>query len=205
MTCTFVPINLTDPSELEELRQQRLVCGWDNTPDTFEFWRKKQEAGLKSFFWITTNANTDSEQTPVRAGHISLDAYAEPADWDLANADKTNLTIQNFFILPRYRSKGLGRTAMRKIEALATEEPYGSANCEYITLTCLSKKQYYDEVLGQRAMADMPICNQEWYEKQGYVAWKEEPRYEDILPDQTRFVWDAAFMRKKVNRDKSRS
>ncbi|KAL4747084.1 hypothetical protein BDW72DRAFT_23639 [Aspergillus terricola var. indicus] len=205
MTCTLIPINLNDPSELEELRQQRLVCGWDNTLDKFEFWRKKQEAGLKSLFWITTNANTDSEQTPIRAGHISLDAYAEPADWELANADKTNLTIQSFFILPQHRSGGLGRTAMKTIEALATEEPYGSANCEYITLNCLSKKHYYDEVLGPLVREVMPICNQEWYEKQGYVAWKEEPRYEDTLPDQTKFVWDAMFMRKKVNRDKSRS
>ncbi|KAL4978987.1 hypothetical protein BDW66DRAFT_6775 [Aspergillus desertorum] len=206
MTCTLVPIKLTDPSELEELRQQRLVCGWDNTFETFEFWRRKQEAGLKSFFWITTtNAATDDEQARIRAGHISLDAYAEPADWDLANSDKTNLTIQTFFILPQYRSTGLGRTAMKMIEALATEEPYGSANCEYITLNCMSKKHYYDETLGSIVKAVMPICNQEWYEKQGYVAWKEEPRYEDTLPDNTKIVWDAVFMRKKANRDRFQS
>ncbi|RDW92925.1 uncharacterized protein DSM5745_00247 [Aspergillus mulundensis] len=204
MATALVPINLNDRSEWEELRQHRLACGWDHSPESLELWRQKQKAGLKSFFWVTTTAATtdDGEQTPIRAGHISLDAYAEPADWDLANADKTNLTIQTFFILPKYRAGGLGRAAMKLVEALATEEPYGSKNCEYITLNCMSKAHYYDEVLGPILKRTLPICNEEWYEKQGYVAWKTEPRYEDKLdlPDREKIIWDATFMRKKANR-----
>ncbi|KAL4867785.1 hypothetical protein BDV12DRAFT_112513 [Aspergillus spectabilis] len=197
---TLIPINLTDPTELEELQVQRTTCGWDNTPDKFALWRKKQEAGLKCFFWITKPAPSPGTE-PIRAGHISLDAYTDPEDSELANALKTNLTIQTFFIMPEHRAGGLGRSAMRQIEALASKKPYGSANCEYITLNCMSKKHYYDEVLGPYIKSVMPICNQEWYEKQGYVAWKEEPRYEDTLPDKTKIVWDATFMRKRVARD----
>ncbi|KAL4914676.1 hypothetical protein BDW62DRAFT_190083 [Aspergillus aurantiobrunneus] len=203
MACTLVPIDLSDPTEWEELRQQRLLCGWDNTTEKLTLWRRKQEAGLKSFFWIvipSCHPSQDGDLTSIRGGHISLDAYAEPTDWDLANAEKTNLTIQTFYILPEYRTRGVGRSAMKQIEALATAKPYGSVNCQYITLNCLSKKHYYDEFLGPIVKKVMPICNQEWYEKQGYVVWKEEPRYEDTLPDKTTFVFDAAFMRKRVIR-----
>ncbi|KAL4940201.1 hypothetical protein BDV06DRAFT_24394 [Aspergillus oleicola] len=196
MSCTLVPINLNDPIEAEMLRQQRTLCGWGNTPEAFALFHKKQQAGLKSFFWITTLGENEE---PIRAGHISLDAYAEPEDNDLANAEKTNLTIQHFFIMPSYRSGGLGRSAMKQVEALATRKPYGSPNCEYITLNCMSKKHYYDEYLGPIIRKVMPICNQEWYERQGYVAWKEEPRYEDTLPDKSVFVFNAAFLRKKAN------
>ncbi|KAL5335219.1 hypothetical protein BJX70DRAFT_375816 [Aspergillus crustosus] len=191
---TLVPINLADPTEFTELQHQRTACGWDNSPEKLALWRKKQEAGLKSFFWIT-------KPDTVRAGHISLDAYTDPADPELANSSKTNLIIQQFYILPQHRAGGLGRTAMQQIEALAPSKPYGSANCEYITLNCLSKKHFYDEATGPYIRSVMPICNQEWYEKQGYVAWKEEPRYEDTLPDKTKVVWDATFMRKRVVRD----
>ncbi|KAI9369858.1 hypothetical protein BJX61DRAFT_124590 [Aspergillus egyptiacus] len=207
MSCTLVPINLTNPSEYEKLRHQRTVCGWSNTADVFENWRKKQEAGLKSFFWImvpcgeSKNESTVSDTTPVRVGHISLDAYADPPDYDLANEKKTNLTIQQFFILPQYRSGGLGRTVMKMIEDMATKKPYGSPDCEYITLNTMSKKHYYDDVTGPYIRSVMAICNQEWYERQGYVSWKEEPRYEDTLPDKTQVVFDAVFMRKRVNRN----
>lgn len=205
MACTLIPINLSDPSEAAELQQQRTVCGWDNTPEHIAIWREKQEAGLKSFFWITTSTkpaghSPSESEIPVRAGHISLDAYAEPADWELANADKTRVTVQTFFILPEHRSSGFGGSAMRQIAALAAQEPFGSAQCEYVTLNCLSKKHYYDEVLGPIARKIMPICNQEWYERQGYVAWKVEPRYKEVLMDGRTLVFNAAFMRKRVNR-----
>ncbi|KAL3472538.1 hypothetical protein BJX99DRAFT_214067 [Aspergillus californicus] len=200
--CTITPINLTNSTEYETLRQQRNLCGWDNTPDKFTLWRQKQEEGLKSFFWITVPCRTNGPDEPddaiIRAGHISLDAYAEPADDELANASKTNLTIQNFFISPEYRAGGIGRAAMGLVEEMATKKPYGSPECEYITLTTMSKKHYYDPVLGPHIRKVMPLCNQEWYERQGYVAWKEEGRYPDTLPDKTKIVYDAVFMRKRV-------
>ncbi|KAL2827945.1 hypothetical protein BDW59DRAFT_53164 [Aspergillus cavernicola] len=204
MTCTLTPINLTNPSEHEELLQQRIACGWDNTPEKIATWRKKQDAGLKSFFWITAPSRDvpldgATEQTLARVGHISLDAYADPVDWDVANDEKTNLVIQTFFILPKYRSGGIGGATMAMIEGMATKTPYGSPNCEYITLSALSKKHYYDEVSGPYVRTVMPICNQEWYEKRGYIVWKEEPKYEDTLPDNMKVVFDAVYMRKKVN------
>jgi hypothetical protein len=50
----------------------------------------------------------------------------------------------------------------------------------------------------------MPICNQEWYEKLGYVVWKEEPRYEHTMIQENEerrdVVYDAVFMRKSLER-----
>jgi GNAT superfamily N-acetyltransferase len=220
MACTLVPINLDDPSEYEELRQQRQVCGWNHTPEALALWHEKQRAGLKSFFWITTSKpapssaseskpgsdaeSPSSEPTPIRAGHISLDAYTEPPDSSVANADKTRLAIRTFFILPDHRSSGLGRASMSLIESLAGHEPYGSPNCEFTTLDCMSKEHYYDPVLGPAVKKVQPICNQEWYERLGYVVWKVEPRYEDTVVLESgeirEVVYKAAFMRKAVVR-----
>ncbi|KAL3450372.1 hypothetical protein BJX65DRAFT_270647 [Aspergillus insuetus] len=222
MACTLVPINLDDPSEYEELRQQRVICGWNNTPEALALWHEKQRAGLKSFFWIATTKSTPttsaeskqpsesepgsktSESPPIRAGHISLDAYTEPPDSSVANAEKTRLTIRTFFILPEHRSSGLGRASMALIESLAGSEPYGSPNCEFTTLDTMSKEHYYDPVLGPEVRKVQPICNQEWYERLGYVVWKVEPRYEDtvVLEDGEvrEVVYKAAFMKKPVLR-----
>ncbi|KAJ0418225.1 hypothetical protein BJY00DRAFT_288134 [Aspergillus carlsbadensis] len=220
MACTLVPINLDDPSEYEELRQQRLVCGWNNTPEALALWHEKQRAGLKAFFWITTTKAAPSSETEsksesgsespepsplrIRAGHISLDAYTEPPDCNVANTSKTRLTIRTFFILPEHRSSGLGRASMTQIESLAGHEPYGSPHCEFTTLDCLSKEHYYDPVLGPEVRKVMPICNQEWYERMGYVVWKVEPRYEDTVVleggEVREIVYKAAFMRKAVAR-----
>ncbi|KAL2827882.1 hypothetical protein BJY01DRAFT_228823 [Aspergillus pseudoustus] len=219
MACTLVPINLGDPSEYEELRIQRVACGWDNTPEKLDQWREKQTEGLKSFFWITKTKPTPepgpepepgaSSSTPtttiIRAGHISLDAFTSPPNDEVANAAKTNLTIKTFFIMPAHRAGGLGSAAMRLVESLATSAPYGSPNCEFITLDCLSKAHYYDPVLGPYVRRVMPICNQEWYERMGYVVWKVEPRYEDRVVlengESRDIVYDAAFMRKRVAKE----
>jgi hypothetical protein len=213
---------MDDPSEYEELLQQRVICGWNNTPEALAQWHEKQRAGLKSFFWITTTKSTSttsaesnppsgsepnsetSESTPIRAGHISLDAYTDPPDSSVANAEKTRLTIRTFFILPEHRSSGLGRTSMALIESLAGSEPYGSPKCEFTTLDTMSKEHYYDPILGPEVRKVMPICNQEWYERQGYVVYKVEPRYEDTIVlengEVREVIYNAACMRKPVQR-----
>lgn len=88
---------------------------------------------------------------------------------------------------------------MKMVEELAGKEPFGSPNCEFITLTCLNKKNYYDQTLAPLVQALMPICNQEWYERQGYVLSKEEERVTDNVPPDGRTVaFSAALMRKRV-------
>ncbi|KAH8424956.1 uncharacterized protein LDX57_002702 [Aspergillus melleus] len=209
--CRLEPINLNDPDHFNEVRRHRLVCGWDHEPSTLEKWKLKQNEGLKNFFWITmpnsscnlhrnSDSDSDSSQnTPtIRIGHISLDAYSDPPDPELSRADKSILAIQTFFVLPEYRSLRVGARALALAEELARREP----NCRVIALTALSKRYMYDEGLDgkglwERIDEEMPPGSiQEWYEKKGYVGWKEEPRYETELKGGGTYWLREVFMRK---------
>ncbi|KAA8643366.1 hypothetical protein EYZ11_012889 [Aspergillus tanneri] len=208
--CYLEPINLQDADQLAELLRQRVLCGWDHTPEKLQQWKTKQAEGLKSLFWITTtnsnhnNNNHNGENESILAGHISLDAYSDPPDAELARADKSVLAIQTFFILPEYRALRLGRRAMDLAERMAVQEPYGSPNCSVMALTALSKRYMYDEGPEGRGFWDrigMPMPEfsiQEWYEKLGYVGWKEEPRYQEKTVDGgVVWLWEV-FMRKEL-------
>ncbi|PYH85571.1 hypothetical protein BO82DRAFT_350900 [Aspergillus uvarum CBS 121591] len=202
--CTLEPINLNDPAQHTELQRQRTLCGWDHHPTTLAQWQAKQSEGLKNFFWVVIpSPNPNSQRNTIRAGHISLDAYSDPPDPDLARADRSILALQTFFLLPEYRSAGVGRHALQLIEEQAAREPA----CKCIALTALSKKYLYQEGREWRgiwARMDQPVpafSIQEWYEKAGYVGWKEEPRYEERSVDgEVIWLWEV-FMRKEVRRD----
>ncbi|KAG2420924.1 hypothetical protein HFD88_000538 [Aspergillus terreus] len=213
---TLIPINLHNPPEHAELQAQRRICGWDYTDAALLAWRQKQDAGLKSFFWITIPAaladtspqagSTDPETGAVRAGHISLDAYADPPDPELARADRSILTIQTFFVRPEYRSLGLGRAAMDLVETMAGQEPYGSPRCQYVAVTSMSKRYYYDETAGPDGTGlwallgrEVPrVCAVDWYERRGYVRWKSEKRWTDVSPEGKEVTLVADFLRKPV-------
>lgn len=202
--CRLEPVNLSDAGQFAEIQRQRLICGWHHDPQTLQKWKAKQQEGLKNLFWITIPNPSSKENNIIRTGHISLDAYTDPPEPDLARADKSVLTVSSFFILPEYRSYGLGRRAMGLVEELAITEPYGSPRCRFITLTGLSKRYVYDEGLEWRGMwmrigmTPPSFSVQEWYEKLGYVSWKEEPLYEEkALNGEVIKLWEA-FMRKEM-------
>lgn len=204
------PIDLHDADQTSQLQRQRVLCGWDYDAETLKKWAKQQEARDRNLFWITVRKNDSDE--PVRAGHISLDtntttALKPPELRNLPHVDeKCVLSVSAFFILREYRSGGLGRLVMQKIEELAVQEPYGRPNCRFIALNAMSKKHVYDEGkewkgIWERLGKSPPSFSvQEWYEKLGYVSWKTEPLYEekaqngDIIE-----IWEA-FMRKEVSK-----
>ena len=180
--CHLIPINLQDTDQYTRLHHQRILCGWDSDISDLDTWKQKQVDGLKGLFWVMIpNLTTvDEKENLIHAGHISLDAYSDPPDETLARADKSILTIQNFFILPEYQSRGLGRQVMALVEELARIEPYGSAQCRAIALTALSKRYWHEEkhIRDGLGPGGPPYSNQEWYERLGYVAFKEIDRYE---------------------------
>jgi GNAT superfamily N-acetyltransferase len=233
---SLVPINLNDPNQHAEFKQQRVICGWDYDDEALQMFIEKQEKKVKSMFWITipqrvetngklenrddlpetntvapdTNGHAAGGASPsatlftIRAGHISLDSYAEPADPELALEDRSILTVQTFFILPEYRTGGIGRAAMDLVEDLATQEPYGSPRCHTLALTTVSKKHIeIDDPewrgIWKRCGLDVPpFSNETWYEKLGYFYWKEEPRYKVQALDGSPVHIIASFMRKKL-------
>ena len=202
---TLLPINLHDPIEFLELQRQRTICGWFYSDLELIKWRDLQDQKLKSLFWITLPASSgdpDPQGACLRVGHISLDAYADPPDLEVANPDKSILTVQTFFILPEYRADGFGRLAMDLTERLATQEPYGSEKCRWLTVNTVSKRYVFDEspewqgCWAKMGLAIPKWSNEVWYERRGYVKWKEEPRYKLTTLDGQRIVLVAVFLRK---------
>jgi GNAT superfamily N-acetyltransferase len=202
MKCNLVPVNLHEKTQFEELRRQRVLCGWDQ--DHVSQWRDAMDAKLKSLFWI--HVKPAAEDDYKMAGHISLDSQASPPDPELANPDRSVMTISTFFIFPEHRSGGIGRAAMETLEGYATHEPYGSPDCKEIALTTISRRYTEDDgeewrgVYKRRGM-DAPIkgrSNEDWYVRQGYVKFKEEPRYRDRLLDGTEIMLLASFLRKPL-------
>ena len=210
------PINLYNPLQFEELKRQRQICGWEYNDTDLHYLRNKQDEGLKPFFWILSHhppptnsplpSNSDHSPRPIRAGHISLDSYANPPDPELATAARTILTIQTFFILPQFRSTGLGRTCMDALESMATKLPYGSPGCKRVTLTALSRRiseeegDQWKDVWKRLGRTRPLLTNQSWYERRGYVAWKEEERYSAWTTEgeEVRFIF--CFMRKELSK-----
>ncbi|KAF9887101.1 hypothetical protein FE257_010595 [Aspergillus nanangensis] len=208
ITPTLIPINLHNPDEFSALQTQRQQCGWDFTDNALLAWRQKQDAQLKSFFWITIPSSSSPSDGPIRAGHISLDSYADPPDQELAREDRHILTIQNFFVAPQYRAFGVGRAAMDQLEAMATQEPYGSRACQYLAVTTKTKRYYYDEdapgIEGTGIWAatgeERPkFSTVDWYERRGYVCWKSEARWPTTTTDGHPVMIVADFMRKGVS------
>jgi GNAT superfamily N-acetyltransferase len=215
MACTLVPINLHNPDEYAELQAQRLKCGWDAEDSKLLAWREKQDQKLKSFFWITIPAPSTpgeyadkqaEDKRTIRAGHISLDAYADPPDPELACADRSVLTIQTFFILPEYRGNGLGNKAMDLVEGMASQEPWGSPACRFVTVNTPSRRYFYEDFPEKRAIWETwadnrPVmCNVDWYSRRGYVCWKSEPRYRERLKNGEEVMIVADFLRKAIIR-----
>ncbi|KFY18307.1 hypothetical protein V491_04798 [Pseudogymnoascus sp. VKM F-3775] len=202
--CRLEPVNLHDTDQFAELQKQRVICGWSFEEKTLETWRDKQQVGVKSLFWITIPDSSTKDNHRIRAGHISLNTYCDPPELDLARADKSVLTISSFFLLPEYRAYGLGKRVMALVEEIAVIEPYGSPRCRFITLTALSNRHLYDDgpecrgVWEKLGIPPPSFSIKEWYEKLGYVSWKEEPLYDEIgLDGQVVWLWEA-FMRKEV-------
>lgn len=146
------------------------------------------------------------DSASVRVGHISLDSSVTPADLEVANPDKSVLTITSFFVLEEFRALGVGRAAMDHAERLAKEAPFGAPHCRAIAVHTVSKVYAYDEEererwIGQEFVGMVPErgrTNQEWYEKRGYVEWKRRPMYPTRQKDGTEWTIVASFLKKYI-------
>jgi GNAT superfamily N-acetyltransferase len=188
-------IDLHKQQDFNDLIVQRKICGWNFSEEVVAKWRDLADKGLKTIFWIVL-----PHQDDPKVGHISLASEAEPHDPDLAQEDKSVMTISSFFILPQYRWGGIGRKVMDLMEDMATKEPYGSPNCKAIAIDTLSHKYYHHShplwEMMKEHLETQP-SNQLWYERRGYVRFNEKPRYVEktIGGD---IIFDATFLRKEL-------
>jgi GNAT superfamily N-acetyltransferase len=212
---SLVPIDLANQDQFDQLQSQRRICSWDYETNVLREWQESMKSGTKSMFWITLWPETPSDEDgtsrasepteSLRVGHISLDSVAHPPDLELANPDKSVLTIATFFILPEHRAGGYGRAAMVQVEQWATKEPHGSLNCKAVALSTFNGKfsypgsdEIHDYYADPRAGNKPSFSNIEWYSRLGYKRWKEEPRYPYKLGDGTDIVCRADFMKKDL-------
>ncbi|KAK3065258.1 hypothetical protein LTS18_004494 [Coniosporium uncinatum] len=183
--CTLIPVNLEDPNEITELLRQRKICGWNYERSSIEQWNSEINDGTRSMFWITALIREDV----VKAGHIALASTCSPPDPELADPDKSVMTISTFFILPEHRGLGLGRDTMDVVESLATREPYGAPHCRAIVVDTLDRRYWELDEEGWRgwwAKWGQPTpekgrSNEDWYRRRGYIKFKERPKYTNDL------------------------
>ena len=208
--CRLEPINLSDEKTFQQLYEQRKGCVWDNQLWNIELWRDLYVKRVKTMFWIIPTefpqlqAKGLSANVPV--GHISLEAEASPPDLDLANPDKSTLMISTFYIIETYQGLGLGSAAVKALERVATAPPHGSANCHTIALATLTRKYNEDDgeewrgLYAKRGMepGKKGASNEDWYARMGYVAWKEQYKWDAELLDGTTVKLLAVYMRKRV-------
>lgn len=124
---TLIPINLHNTPERTELLRQRILCGWDKTPQTLQTWREQVDAKTLHLFWIHSAQKE-------KVGHIA--SCTKP---DILNLGKTVQHICNLFILPEHRGSGLASHAVR-----AMEEEAGRGGCAAMTLNALSRRYIED-------------------------------------------------------------
>lgn len=217
-------MNLHNPKEFDELLRQRIVCGWSNDRSYIEAWRDAADQGAVSAFWITTPSSSSSPSSSTTAaffeaddgtggntnapvGHIALQSATQPPDLEMANPDKSLLTITMLFIDPAHRGGGLAKAAILAMEAYARTAPYGSPDCKAVTLTTLSRRYAEDEGPDARGIwarmgwkaPPMGQSVEKLYARMGYVKWKEQPMYPVTLLDGTHIKLVATFMRKELS------
>jgi GNAT superfamily N-acetyltransferase len=210
--CLLEPVNFHNPVEFDELHRQRVICGWYLEPAILEKWREMADEQTKSMFWILPPRLAGTTPSPARfVGHIAFQSISNSdtpeSELDLANPDKSVLMVSNFFILPEYRSGGLGRAAMEALEVMARIEPYGSPKCKALTLHTPSRRYVEDDgeewrCVRERLVQELPPKGrsvEDWYTRMGYVKWKEEPKYPETLADGTEVIIIASFLKKEFS------
>jgi ribosomal protein S18 acetylase RimI-like enzyme len=207
--CKLVPLDLLNEDQLNILEFQRTICGWDYERSVFSEWHEAVVAGTKAMFWVTVPSKQDDSQDDVRVGHISIESKTHDGkDLDLANPDKSVMTISNVFVLPEHRGGGIARAAFEEAERLATVEPFGSPNCKWIAITTFTgrfvfkdseDKEEHDYWKEPRAKIDNINYNIPWYQRMGYEVFRTAPRYPYKLKDGTEILCVAAFLHKPVS------
>lgn len=96
----FEPFDVNDDAQFEQLRAERILCGWDYTPQHISKWRDMMRRKVKQLFWIQMIDDESVDGIKYRTvGHISLDSEASPPDPDLAREDRSVMTIATFYVM----------------------------------------------------------------------------------------------------------
>lgn len=97
------------------------------------------------------------------------------------------------------------------LESMATEPPYGFPECEAVELDTIDRRYLTEEGrdwmgIWERIGVPMPKGRvvMDWYVWRGYVPFRREERYKQVLLDGSRFSLWGVVMRKFVGGGKGR-
>ncbi|KAK0742931.1 hypothetical protein B0T18DRAFT_391809 [Schizothecium vesticola] len=183
------PVDLHDTLQFAELQRQRVLCGWSHSTSVIESWRADNDDKTQAMFWVVPVSLSEIPAPRRYAGHIAMSKKTyDENDVDDVLPELKVMDLGTLFILPEHRGRGLARAAVRMLEGMAKDKPYGWAGCKVMTLNTLARR-----LLGEELPAK-GRSNEDWYNRMGYVKWKEAPLYPAWNEDGSEFKFDASFM-----------
>ncbi|KAK4055281.1 hypothetical protein OIV83_000564 [Microbotryomycetes sp. JL201] len=220
----LVPFDPDDSIQVEELRRQRVLCGWN--VDKVDKWREYGRQGLKALFWVfpaddqesrakwtsdmpqvdMCNLSPKKEGPPPNPnfrplGQGSLDWYDDMGDERLVCRDKKprRIQISNLFTLKHLAGRGLGNMILAELESLASKPPF---DADYVTLNTIDRDLAVDprhaKRFGWHYDADARV-NQDWYVRKGYTVFERMvPRYEEKDLEGKLYMHGAAYLEKRI-------
>ncbi|GJN92242.1 hypothetical protein Rhopal_005272-T1 [Rhodotorula paludigena] len=213
----FVRFRPDEAIDVEELRRQRVLCGWGE--EKVEFWRDQVRRGVKNLYWVFPSAaneplpwfgfepcNFDTARSgppppdlsfqPL--GHVSLDWEDSDNDESLCDREAGKVTLATFFLLLSQQGKGYGSTVMKEMEEMAKRDLSATS----ITLNTVDGEFAVQPWWWERQgvpYSPTRRVNEKWYERLGYVAYKRGiPRYPGKTVSGEDILLEAVFMEKKV-------
>ncbi|KWU46931.1 hypothetical protein RHOSPDRAFT_31754 [Rhodotorula sp. JG-1b] len=209
----FVRFRPDAPTEVAELRRQRVLCGWGL--ENVDQWLKQVERGVKNLYWIYVDPQPALSATemlnlePTKAGppppdpnftpigHVSLDWEDYGGEDELADKAKRICTLATFFILGSLQGGGLGNLVMREMEQMAAGP---ELDASVLTLNTLDGDVHRDPAFWAKlGVPHKSRCNEDWYTRLGYSAFRRGiPRYPSIAFDGSEFLAEAVYMRKTL-------
>lgn len=167
---TLTPMNLHKKEESTELLRQRILCGWDKTPEAIEGWKDQVDTGTLILFWISSTPSSQNKQDANQhitvekeevsanqpalgsnqtkpeeekwLGHIASTTKLDSLNPDEQKRNKEKMVqhICNLFILPEHRGGGLASKAVRALENEARK-----IGAVAVTLNALSRRYIEDD------------------------------------------------------------
>ncbi|KAK4704550.1 hypothetical protein P7C70_g1656, partial [Phenoliferia sp. Uapishka_3] len=216
------PFNPSNPTHINELSRQRILCGWGLS--SIPSWCEQTRLGLKAIFWILPHTPTlfdlpaeeissrlidgaapppeqDPEFRPL--GHIALDWVSEDRDEEVAfkkGGGGGNVCLATFYVLKSAQGRGIGGEAISHLSQIAASPPYSA---DYLTLETWTSFNTQNPLWWASIGREIDpgyLDKEEWYGRKGFEVFKVEKRYR-YLNRQTgeEMLLDLACMRKELS------
>lgn len=132
-------------------------------------------------------------------GHVALDVHDTEEDAKLCLPPGT-VWVHQLYISNTLRGGGYGAVIMRKVEAIAAQEPMKGKWMALDTLAKEVQEEVEDVGSINVGMGNIiPVTSkEEWYAQQGYQTYKQGPGYIYQTPDGRGIQLRVSYMKKRI-------